>query len=358
MVASMKILAFCPNWVGDAVMATPTLRALREVRPGAEIVGLMSKTIADTLSGNPWIDRVILSDEAGPPATRRWIPLTRRLRAERFDRAILFTNSFFSALVCRLAGVKRIVGYAREGRGFLLDDQLKANWTLRGFQPTPLIDYYLRLVEPLGVRDVSRQMELFVSASDLAKQDRLGQRWGWNARSRLVAIHPGAAFGPAKQWPAASFAHLAQRLVDQQQAQVVILCGPAERELARSIELSSERSRSVHSLADEEVSIGLSKAIVSKSDLLVTTDSGPRHFAPALGIPVVSLFGPTHFEWTNTYYTQEIVLQKQVSCGPCQRRVCPQGHHRCMKELSVDEVFRAAVMQLDKRLSKDNILVA
>ncbi|MBY0585690.1 lipopolysaccharide heptosyltransferase II [bacterium] len=354
----MKILVVCPNWVGDAVMATPTLRALRGRFPEAEIVGLMSTTIADTLAGNPWLDRTLSLPDSPRLAGRRWLAVIGQLRHERFDVAILFPNSFLSALVCRAGRVKRVVGYARDGRGLLLHDRLWAPWSLRGFRPTPLIDYYLRLLEPWGVTGARRSMELFLSTVDIARRDRLYQKFGMTDHRPLVTIHPGAAFGPAKHWPTESFAELARRLVDERQAHVIILCGPAERELARAIELASERSRSVHSLAHEDVSIGLSKAIVAQSHLLVSTDSGPRHFGPAFGIPVVSLFGPTRIEWTETYSIDEIHLQKVVPCGPCQKRVCPQGHHRCMRELSVDEVYRAVLMQLGDRPSRGASRVA
>jgi heptosyltransferase II len=117
------------------------------------------------------------------------------------------------------------------------------------------------------------------------------------------------------------------------------LCGPNERKLARQIVELAE-SPAVHSLADVPVSLGLTKALIRRSALLVTTDSGPRHFAAAFERPVVTLFGPTHIEWTETYYARAINLQRKVPCGPCQLRVCPLDH-RCMKDLAVAEVAAA-----------------
>ena len=144
-----------------------------------------------------------------------------------------------------------------------------------------------------------------------------------------------------KHWPCASFAELARSLTQRLGCGVLVLCGPSEREIARRI---AEESRSPHvfSLSDSPLSLGLTKAVVKRSDLLITTDSGPRHFAAAFNRPVVSLFGPTHIEWTITYFAKEIYLQKKLPCGPCQQRVCPLGHHRCMRELSPNEVFAAA----------------
>src|SRR5205085_2477201 len=140
---------------------------------------------------------------------------------------------------------------------------------------------------------------------------------------------------------AGHFAQLARRLADERGAGVLVLCGPSERELARYIAAGADRP-GVFSLADATPSLGLTKACIRRCDLLVTTDSGPRHFAAAFDRPVISLFGPTHIAWTATNHLKEVCLQKKLPCGPCQERVCPLGHHRCMTELTPAEVFAAA----------------
>src|SRR5262249_3629579 len=134
---------------------------------------------------------------------------------------------------------------------------------------------------------------------------------------------------------------------DQRGSGVLVLCGPAERDLARQIATDAQRP-GVRALADYPPSLGLTKACVRRADLLVTTDSGPRHFAPAFERPVVSLFGPTHIPWTETFYSGEVCLQKKVECGPCQLRVCPLDH-RCMKLLTPEEVFATATDLLRRR---------
>lgn len=342
----MKIVVICPNWVGDAVMATPALRALRHRYPRAEIHAVGPRPVVDTLAANPWINRYIVPAEIPRTAPFPWLDLLRTLRAERYDLGVLFPGSFGSALTLFLAGAKSRVGYDRELRGFLLTDALPAGWTPRGYTPSPIIDYYLRLTGRLGADARSRRMELFVSDEDRRSADDLWRKFHIGSTQKVVALNPGGAFGPAKRWPAKYFAELARRIVDELFLKVLVLCGPAERDLARSIAADSERAQSVHSLADEKVSIGLTKAIVERSSLLVSTDSGPRHFAAALGIPVVSLFGPTHIAWTETYYEREIKLQKTVPCGPCQKRTCPFEHHRCMKDLTVAEVHQAAIQAM------------
>jgi heptosyltransferase-2 len=183
-------------------------------------------------------------------------------------------------------------------------------------------------------------MELFTTAADEAAAQDVWRQGGLTDSREVVCINPGAAFGSSKHWYAESFAALAQALVDRRGCGILVVCGPAERQLARQIaELT--RRQCVHTLADHPVSLGLTKACIRRCDLLITTDSGPRHFATAFDRPVVTLFGPTHIAWTETYHPLGTHLQKKVECGPCQRRTCPLDH-RCMKLLTPTEVFDAA----------------
>jgi heptosyltransferase-2 len=166
----------------------------------------------------------------------------------------------------------------------------------------------------------------------------------------VVCLNPGGAFGAAKFWPPDYFAELARDLAGRRGCGVLVLCGPAERRQALYI-ADRAAHRAVTSLAHVEgaggprLSLGLTKACVRRADLLVTTDSGPRHFAHAFDRPVVTLFGPTHIGWTETYHPRAVHLQKKVPCGPCQLRACPLDH-RCMTGLLPGEVFRAALALL------------
>jgi heptosyltransferase-2 len=337
----MKVAVFLPNWVGDAVMATPALRALREHFRGAKLIGVLRSYVAGTLEGSPWLDEHIHLETHGP-WDQRWPAVAARLRREQIDLAVLFPNSFRTALVARLAGCRRRVGYARYGRSLLLTDPLPAKRDERGrLVPSPVIDAYNHLAETVGCPRPSYQMELFTTAQDEEAADQVWRLAGFHAGHEVICLNPGAAFGSAKYWPAEAFALLARDLADHRGCGVLVLCGPAERELARQIADRAAR-RTVVSLASQPLSLGLSKACVRRADLLVTTDSGPRHFAAAFGRPVVTLFGPTHIAWTETYYPRAVHLQKPVPCGPCQLRACPLDH-RCMRLLTPGEVFDAAV---------------
>jgi heptosyltransferase-2 len=245
-----------------------------------------------------------------------------------------------------LAGSKRIVGYSRYGRGRLLTDALTPDRHPDGrLRVSPIVDAYNRLVEHVGCPRPGYDLELFTTAADEAGADRVWELARLGEYPEVVCLNPGAAFGSAKHWPAGYFAELARALAGRRGCGVLVACGPAERGLAKEI-ASMTGLRAVAALADlaekggPKLSLGLTKACVRRADL-VTTDSGPRHFAHAFDRPVVTLFGPTHIGWTETYHPRALHLQKPVDCDPCQRRTCPLDH-RCMRELTPEEVFRAA----------------
>jgi heptosyltransferase-2 len=336
-----RIALFLPNWIGDVVMATPAIRAVRQRYPNARLVGVCRPYIAPVLDGAPWFDDVILHDKAGKRGLRG-LAFLARLRRVRFDAAVLFPNSFRSALHARLGGCKRRIGFARYGRSLLLTDRLQPVRDAYGkITPSPILDDYNRLVAPLGVPDPGRRLELFTTSADDLAAERVWREEKLHRYSAVVGLNSGGAFGAAKLWPAEHFADLARRLVAERGCAVLILCGPNERDLARQI-VAQANHPAVVSLADRELSLGLTKACVRRLDLLVTTDSGPRHFAAAFDRPVITLFGPTFIAWTETYFARAKHLQKQVPCGPCQQRVCPLGHHQCMRDLGVEEVLAAA----------------
>ncbi len=332
----MKLAVFLPNWVGDAVMATPALRALRQHFADADILGVMSPVIADVLDGLDVIDHVLLHSSRGHQADRSDRAVIRQLQAAKCDLGVLFPNSWRSAWMAWRGGIRRRVGFGRDGRGILLTDALKPKSRVI---PNPVLDEYLRLAEHVGCSARPETTELAVCASDLAAWNTFWQRHPADLRSNgVVCLNSGGAFGPAKNWPREYFAELACRIVDQLGQTVLIVCGPAEREDARVIAREAGRP-AVLSLAEEPPSIGLTKAAIRECRLLVTTDSGPRHFAQPFQVPVITLFGPTHIAWSETHYPRAVHLNVSVSCGPCQQRVCPVGHHRCLRDLPVDRVF-------------------
>lgn len=335
-----RIALFLPNWIGDVVMATPAIRAVHDRFPAADLVAVCKPYVADVVAGAPWFRDVVLFDKSGPRNQRLWAA-SRRLRSAPVDAAVLFPNSFRTALLARLGRCRQVIGFSRYGRGPLLSSKLRPVTDARGrIVPSPVIDDYNRLAVALGTPDPGHRMELFPTPAGEEVAEAVWSRFGLGRYARVVGLNPGAAFGAAKHWPVESFARLARALTQRMGCGVLVLCGPGERDMARRVAEDS-RSPHAHSLSDSPLSLGLTKSLVRRLDLLVTTDSGPRHFAAAFGRPVVTLFGPTHIGWTETYFDKAIHIQKKVPCGPCQKRVCPLDH-RCMRDLTPDEVFAAA----------------
>src|SRR5919202_7063156 len=156
-----RILVVQPSWVGDAVMATPTLRALRELYPAAHISYLMRRYVKPLYNGMPWADQLITyrTGKTKAKAGKGLFDLAARLRAGHFDVAVLLPNSFQSALLCKTAGIKRIIGYERDGRSFLLSDKLLPQKEHGKFVPTPILKYYLGLAHYLGSTSRNLRMQ-------------------------------------------------------------------------------------------------------------------------------------------------------------------------------------------------------
>lgn len=348
--ANKRILVVAPSWVGDAVMATPTLRAVRELYPDAHITWLCRRYVKPVLNGLPWADRIMTyrSGKAASGRGRGLIPLAARLRKGRFGVAILLTNSFKTALLCKMAGVKQVIGYDRDGRGFLLTDKLLPHKEKGKFIPTPIVRYYLGLAQYLGSRARSIRMELAITAkeaqeaADVLSRCALPSDLDHPARhgeGPLVMINPGAQYGAAKCWLPENFAAVADRLIAQCGATVLLSGTPRERRIIDSIQ--RHMTHAAVDLSDKGLSLGALKEIVRRSDLMITNDTGPRHIAAAMEVPVVTVFGPTHPEWTEIEFPQERKVAVSVFCGPCQKKLCPLDH-RCMTLVTPDMVYQAA----------------
>src|SRR5579864_6033945 len=191
----MKIAVFLPNWIGDVVMATPALRALRNHFTGADIVGIMRPYVADVLRGSPWLDEQLFLDKRGPWSSR-WPAVAWKLRRHKIDLAVVFPNSFHTALVAWLGGCRRIAGYRRYGRGRLLSTSLEpVRDDVGRLKPSPLIDAYDRLVQSVGCPSTGYRMELFTTAQDEDGANVVWQKAGLHQFSEVVCLNPGGAFG-------------------------------------------------------------------------------------------------------------------------------------------------------------------
>lgn len=340
-----SIAIFLPNWVGDVVMATPAISALARHYAGRRIIHVGKPVALATLGPVAGPDDMV----ALPAGVRA---AAKRLRQIGIDLAVLLPNSFRSALIARLAGADRLAGYARDGRGWLLTDKLLPPRLPNGsYQPISAVDYYIDLVEMLGANCISRDLSLPIEPKQESAADTLLAAAGVDRDRPVVMLNPGASFGTSKMWSAERYAALADMLVERTGAQIIINAAPAERRIAGWV------ARAMHSVpaisfADRDNSLGLLKAMLRRSDLLVTNDTGARHLAAAAGIAIVTIFGSTDPEWARIDYPRERIIREDVACSPCQRKLCPQPagpeYHKCLELVSPEKVYQAAEELLEE----------
>ncbi len=340
----MRIGVFLPNWIGDVVMATPALRALRQhFGNRATLIGIMRPYVAEVLAGTTWLDERLVYERRSMAGVQS---LIARLRRHRLDTVLLLTNSFSTGAFAWFSGARQRVGYALHGRRFLLTDALIAPRQDGRLMPRSAVDHYLDVVDVLGCRSPSKTVELATTPDEEKAVDEVWQQFGWDHQQPVVVLNTGGAYGAAKTWPSEHFSNLARRLVMAREVRVLFLCGPSERDTVAQICQHANHPH-IKSLTRQELSLPLSKACVRRGRLMVTTDSGPRHFAAAFGVPAITIFGPTDPRWSHNYHPSAIDLQLDVPCGPCGKRVCPLEHHRCMRNLTVNHVAVAALSLLD-----------
>ncbi len=294
----LRLLVVCPSWVGDAVMATPALDRLRRALPGAFIGGLVRPGIDRVLDGAGFFDEVHVERAAGVMGPKF---VAAKVRPRRYDTAVLLTNSFSTALIARIAGIPRRIGYDRDGRGLLLTDRLKPEKRSGGgWAIVPAVDYYWRLIDALiagppgrGRAPEDASMRLATTLEEEAEADELLGRAGVKPAERLCVLNPGGN-NPAKRWPADRFAEFGRRVRGAFGMRVLVNGSPGEAALTAEIAGACAGADLV-ALGN---TLGALKAILRRSSLMVTNDTGPRHIAIAFGVPTVSLFGPTDHRWT------------------------------------------------------------
>jgi heptosyltransferase-2 len=320
-----RILVYLPSWLGDTIMATPTLRLLRSACPRSVIVALGRPGMDDLLAGSDCVDDVIIGDGRSLMGPAK---LAGRLKPMRIDAALLLPNSFASAMTVRLAGIPRRVGYDRDGRGLLLTESLSApkrtqpQWASAGWMPISAVEYYLRGARALlsllrregfPIADLPEgwdvegsraapAMELPLTDAQDRHAAQVLQAGGIAPGQRFALLNPGGN-NPDKRWPVERFAGVAHHVINTHGLSVAINGAPSESELVSLIRTSialnhpDDESR-VACLSELGGTIGSLKGIVRRSALMVTNDTGPRHMAAAFGTPCVTLFGPTDPRWT------------------------------------------------------------
>lgn len=325
-----------PNWLGDAAMCTPALRALHKRFPEAELTVVGRASVCALLDGLPWISRgVTVPARPGLGAMRR---AAREVRAHPHDLAVVFPHSFRAAFLAWLMHAPRRLGYARGGRSFLLTDRVEPYREDGLIQPIYMTTEYCNLLEPLGCGDDGEGLELAAHPDSVAAvRARLGEH------RPVVGFAPGAAFGPSKRWPLERFAKVADTLTQQCGAQCVLIAGPGEEDTRQAMRRLCQCD--LMECDEGRPTIDTLKATVSALDLLVCNDSGPRHVAVAFKIPTVCVMGSTKPVYSAGPYERGEVIRINVDCGPCQKPFC-KTDFRCMTGIPPERVVQSALEML------------
>jgi heptosyltransferase II len=338
----MKILVRATNWIGDAVMSLPALAAIRAGFPTAEIAVLARPWVADIYAGQTAIDRVIpyRAARGARDLGAKW-DLAKQLRGEAFECAILLQNAFEAALLVKLAGIPKRIGYDRDSRGWLLTDAIAV--PKPGEIPRHQSFYYLELLRRAGILAVLPETQTIrLDGIDQAIARGALRFAEFEAALPVIGVSPGAAYGGAKRWMADGFAEAASSIALQESASVALFGSETERPLCEAIaESIGAHGAAVINLAGR-TTLREFIDLAAACRLFLTNDSGAMHIASALGVRTVAVFGATDDIATGPTGPLARVVRQDVDCSPCLLRECPIDH-RCMTRVTPDRVAAVAM---------------
>ncbi len=343
-----RIVVRGTNWVGDAVMTVPALRQLRSLFPKAHLTLATRSGIKGLFSGAEFLDDLQVHEGTG---LRSVVQQVREWRKRSFDLAVLLPNSLETALVASLARVPLRIGYATDGRQSLLTHPLALpEWRSSRHE----VFYYLNIVAQLEW--LTRREQTFLKTQpDGSLEVSVGRKAAARdfLRARgvvvsegcpLVALCPGSINSRAKRWPAERYAALADRLIEESGAEVLLIGSAAETEVSREV---SGKMRNQPQVLTGQTDLAQLVAILSLVDLLVTNDTGPAHIASALSRPTLVIFGPTNPLTTRPFSPYGEIVREPPDCAACMLRDCPIDH-RCMTAITPDDIFERAHSLLGK----------
>src|SRR5258705_3589013 len=342
-----RIVVRGTNWVGDSVMTVPALRALRRLLPEAEITLAVRPWAKDLFAEADFIDELLVYDRRGMLSV---VPQIQEWRRRNFDLAVLFQNAFEAAFIPFMASVSFRIGYATEARQFLLTNPVPLpHWRSSRHE----IFYYLYLIAALEQRllgtnticDTEPDAALYLSESNKAKALALLRANAIAANKTVVAICPGSINSRAKRWPAERYALLADGLIKESGAQVLLVGSNDELDVSNDV---VSRMRYKPTVLTGKTSLGQVTAVLCQVDLVATNHTGPAQKACSLGTHSLVIFGPTNPLTTRPFSPLSEVLRHPPDCAPCMLRDCPIDH-RCMTAITVDEVFERTVILINRK---------
>lgn len=329
-----RVLIFNVNWLGDVLFSSASIRNIRRNFPDSFIACVIPSRCYPVLKGNPNLDEIIIFDEKDRHKgvfTR--LDFVRQLKDKQFDIVFLLHRSFTRALMCRLAGIPRRIGYSTHKRAFLLTDKIE----IPKKDSMHRIDFYLNIIEKAGFKVEDRYTEFFIADEDVKFVEEFLNKQGVGGSEFLVAINPGGNWLP-KRWPREYWSELADRLISGLGAKVVITGSQHDLSLAEHIKAKMKERPLIACGVFNIKQLG---ALARRADIFITADTGPMHIANAVGAKnIIAIFGPTSPLITGPYPLKNvIVLKKDVGCKiPCYEVKCKDN--RCMKAVTPEEVFR------------------
>ncbi|MDD5130189.1 MAG: lipopolysaccharide heptosyltransferase II [Candidatus Omnitrophica bacterium] len=345
---AQRILIFNVNWLGDVLFSSAAIRNIRRNYPDSYIACVIPSRCYPILKGNPYLDEVIIFDEQDRhKGMLEKLNFVNLLKKKNFDTVFLLHRSFSRALICRLAGIKQRIGHYTKKRAFLLTQKI----TPPKRDSVHRIDYYLDVIEKAGLRVEDRYLDFFVSPDDEEHVNNFFKKNSIAPDDFVVVINPGGNWMP-KRWPADYWAILADKLISEAKARVIITGSISDLLLASRIK---DAMRQVPLIACGIFNIKQLGALAKKVDLFITADTGPLHIANAVGAKkIIAIFGPTSQNITGPYPANNVViLQKDVGCPiPCYQVHCPDN--RCMKAVTPEEVLKQAILVKNSVLQPRN----
>jgi heptosyltransferase-2 len=348
-----KILIRGVNWIGDAVLTTPALHTIRKAFPESHIALLVKPWVADIFKGNPDINETIIYEEKFQGIIGK-IRLVRMLSKKGFNMAILLQNAFDAALITYLAGIPERIGYIRDYRRPLLTKPISLT---KDILKKHHVYYYLNILnEAFGIETDYIKPHIYLKEEEINQaKNLLNSKLLTRNSEVLIGINPGATYGSAKRWLPERFAVIIQKAINELGAKIILFGSTFEAEIASEIIMQSTEPGLQNTDTSSRITHYASRilnmtgktmlreliALINECDVFITNDSGPMHIASALNVPVVAIFGSTDKNTTGPLGEGHIIISKDLHCSPCLKRECPEGHLKCMKDITTDEVFNA-----------------
>jgi len=330
-----RVVVRTTNWLGDIMIALPALRAIRERFPQGFLAVQIRENLAEILAGVSWIDEVLpLSKGRGINGLGDRLRAIRQLRERRFDLAILFPNSFDSALLPFLAHVPRRLGYARDGRGPLLTDPQPATAEIRAIHQ---VRYYLELLRPLGVTEADEAPVLEIPPQAEKRAEALLAELP--GEGPILALAAGSAYGRAREWPEENFARLAQILAARHGTRFVLVGAPREVDQCRKVvQLAGDLPGGGMLISAGRTTPADLAALLARCNGFFGNDSGAMHVAAAVGVPTLAIFGSTNPANTRPLGPRAEIFVSDRECSPCMARTCRYGHYGCLTDFTPEMV--------------------